>query len=157
MKDEIKLKDMTDFLENVYKDIKKQPTLEEELEKERKFINKIKDDNEDEIKEILRILKAKSKRYEYCLNANISYSDESYEAHLLLDYITNLQEENMKLISENETIKNIKYVVDKTIYKSRCEKAYEYLDKFIPNEYGVLLTERQWNYAKELLQGEDNE
>lgn len=47
----------------------------------------------DEIKEILRTLKAKSTRYEYCLKENISYNDESYEAHLLLDYITNLQKE----------------------------------------------------------------
>ena len=51
----------------------------------------------DEIKEILRTLKAKSTRYEYCLKENISYNDESYEAHLLLDYITNLQKENERL------------------------------------------------------------
>lgn len=35
----------------------------------------------------------------------------------------------------------------------KIDKAYDYLDKFVPNEYGVLLSERQWNYAKELLQG----
>lgn len=39
-------------------------------------------------------------------------------------------------------------------YKERIDKAYEYLDKFIPNEYGVLLSERQWNYIKEILKGE---
>lgn len=41
--------------------------------------------------------------------------------------------------------------------QKRIDKTYNYLDKFIPNEYGVLLTERQWNYIKELLQGDDNE
>ena len=41
--------------------------------------------------------------------------------------------------------------------KSRNEKAYNYLDKFIPNEYGVLLTERQWEYVKKILGGDDNE
>ena len=46
----------------------------------------------EEIKKILRTLKAKSTRYEYCLKENISYNDESYEAHLLLDYITFLQQ-----------------------------------------------------------------
>lgn len=45
----------------------------------------------------------------------------------LLDYITNLQEENMKLIGENEAIKNVKYMVEETIYKSRIEKAIEYI------------------------------
>ena len=71
----------------------------------------------DEIKEILRTLKAKSTRYEYCLKENISYNDESYEAHLLLDYITNLQtiereyssllSENAELQQENDRLNNI--------------------------------------------------
>lgn len=37
------------------------------------------------------------------------------------------------------------------ILKSKIEKAYAYLDKFVPNEYGVLLTERQWQYVKDIL------
>ena len=85
MKDEIKLKDMIDFLEDIYKDIKKQPTLEEELEKEREFINKIKGNNKDEINEMLDDLR----------NKNSYINDETIltfdEAKLLLDYITNLQ------------------------------------------------------------------
>lgn len=83
MKDEIKLKDMTDFLENVYKDIKKQPTLEEELEKERKFINKIKGDNEDEVKELLEHIE---------ILDNTDYILHSDKAKALLNYTTNLQE-----------------------------------------------------------------
>ena len=71
----------------------------------------------DEIKEILRILKSKSKRYEYCLNANISFSDESYEAHLLLDYITNLQKEKDNLYLDNTMLK-----MEKDIYKTGYEE-----------------------------------
>lgn len=37
------------------------------------------------------------------------------------------------------------------ILQSKIDKAYDYLDKFIPNEYGVLLTERQWDYVKSIL------
>lgn len=61
----------------------------------------------------------------------------------IYDYITNLQEQYEK--ADNDRHK---------LFEQK-EKAYEYLDKFIPNEYGVLLTERQWNYVKDLLQGED--
>lgn len=44
------------------------------------------------------------------------------------------------------------------ILQSKINRAYDYLDKFIPNEYGVLLTERQWNYAKSILKEvEENE
>lgn len=89
MKDEIKLKDMTDFLENVYKDIKKLPTLEEELEKERKFINKIKGDNEDEVKDLLEHIE---------ILDNTDYILHSDKAKVLLDLITNLQERNEKAI-----------------------------------------------------------
>ena len=49
------------------------------------------------------------------------------ELYDIRDYITNLQKENLKLISENEAIKSIKYTVDETIYKSRNEKAIEYI------------------------------
>lgn len=80
-----------------------------------------------EIKEILRTLKAKSTRYEYCLKENISYNDESYEAHLLLDYINSLQQENERLkVNCNLGYEELKVARD---YKSRCEKAIEYINK----------------------------
>ena len=83
----------------------------------------------DEIKEILRTLKAKSTRYEYCLKENISYNDESYEAHLLLYYITNLQQENERLKDSLETMtftaKVKQEAVDSLI--SRIDKAVEYI------------------------------
>ena len=82
MKEEIKIKYMTDFLENVYKDIKKQRRLEEELEEERKFINKIKGDSEDEVKELLEHIE---------ILDNTDYILHSDKAKALLDYIENLQ------------------------------------------------------------------
>lgn len=51
----------------------------------------------EEIKEILHRLKTKSIKYKYCLDNKISFNDEDYEAKLLYDYITNLQEENERL------------------------------------------------------------
>ena len=54
--------------------------------------------------------------------------DQRIKIKQLLDYITNLQEENMRLISENESIKNIKYTVDEAIYKSRITKAIAYIN-----------------------------
>ena len=80
----------------------------------------------DEIKEILDRLKIKSDRYNHHLKYNMSYEnkDEDYEAHLLLDYITNLQqieqehqringelrEENKRLKKQiNDAIKCINY------------------------------------------------
>ncbi len=76
----------------------------------------------DEIKEILRILKSKSEKYEYCLNANISFSDESYEAYLLLDYITTLQQEN-----ERKDRLITQYGEGMCAYANRIDKAIEYI------------------------------
>ena len=70
----------------------------------------------------------------------------------LLHYITNLQEENIKLISENETIKNIKYMVDETIYKSRIDKAIEYITKnFDKTGICVSGSDLPFSYIEELL------
>lgn len=52
---------------------------------------------EDEIKEILDDLRTYKDRYEYFLFNNLSFSDRDYKAKILLDYITNLQEENERL------------------------------------------------------------
>ena len=101
MKEEIKLKYMTDFLENVYKDIKKQRRLEEELEKERKFINKIKGDREDEGKELLEHIE---------ILDNTDYILHSDKAKALLDYIENLQSQ---LKAKEEKVRKLeKYVLE---------------------------------------------
>ena len=101
MKEEIKLKYMTDFLENVYKDIKKQRRLEEELEKERKFINKIKGDSEDEVKELLEHIE---------ILDNTDYILHSDKAKALLDYIENLQ--SQLKVKEEKVRKLEKYVLE---------------------------------------------
>ena len=75
----------------------------------------------DEIKEILDKLNNKAEHY-------ILYD---YETHLLLDYITNLQEENERLtrsiVSYDETL--LKRNNEYEDYKSRIEKAIEYLEQ----------------------------
>jgi SMC interacting uncharacterized protein involved in chromosome segregation len=55
----------------------------------------------DEIKEILDDLRTYKDRYEYFLFNNLSFSDRDYKAKILLDYITNLQEEINKLTAES--------------------------------------------------------
>ena len=171
MDDEIKLKDMTDFLENVYKDIKKQPTLEEELEKERKFINKIKGDNEDEIKEIK-------------ISGNqLQIGNTVYQLdYKVLDYITNLQEENEKLKElcnkyeeEHSTafklwtmkMEEMPCYEEFMNYKSRCEKAIEYNIGIIKDTKGFYRPTEDIIYSGDtlidiaeqninILQGSDN-
>lgn len=125
MKEEIKLKYMTDFLENVYEDIKKQRRLEEELEKERKFINKIKGDSEDEVKELLEHIE---------ILDNTDYILHSDKAKALLDYIENLQsqlkakEEVIKEAIEHCEIYNI-YVPMYDSQFTRTSKILEILSK----------------------------
>lgn len=79
--------------------------------------------------------------------------------------INELKEENMKLIAENEAIKNIKYTVDETIYKSRIDKAVETIDLLIQGAYtngNVSYWERpccteRLNIVKKKLMGDDKE
>ena len=52
----------------------------------------------------------------------------------VLNDITNLQQENDKLLKENIVIKDVKYTVDEAIYKSRCEKANDKIQYII--DYG---------------------
>lgn len=120
MKDEIKLKDMTDFLENVYKNIKEQPILEKELEKERKFINKIKGDNEDEIKEILDNPKILMLSY-----GNYISLDDYVK---LKDCITNLQEE-LKSANESITWWQNRFNAKNNGFKSTVEELCETTEK----------------------------
>ena len=148
-KEERKLKDMIDFLENIYKDIKKQPTLEEELEKERKFINKIKGDNKDEMKELLENIE---------ILDNTDYILHSDKAKRLLDYITNLQEENERLAKDCD------------MWNRKYNEEFDKNSRAIENNYGLQekychsalfddlvaskiyeITEKQLN----ILQGED--
>ena len=83
-----------------------------------------------EIKEILR----EAKEFQY-IDLNIEETD------LLLDYITNLQEENERLKEENKhifskvnddklLISNAMNYAEAQDYKSRCEKAIEYIKEW---------------------------
>ena len=97
----------------------------------------IEDKPNGEIKEILNKLKETAdypkinySSYDKSFNETIDNVAmiKSFACKQLLDYITNLQQENIKLISENEAIKNIKYTVDEVIYKSRIDKAIEFVE-----------------------------
>ena len=115
----------------------------------------------DEIKEILDNMKEISS-FEYTTDwFELNYED----IKLLLDYITNLQQE---LEEENERLKenaihNDK-VVDKAkwnemIYKSRCEKAIEYIKEHRRKDEFLNLNEWQTRDLLNILQNgsEDNE
>jgi len=98
-----------------------------------------------EIKEIL----------EYVLSLTYGNENAIKGINKIEDYITNLQEENEELKDElYSTNQVVNELLDE---RDRNKKAYNYLNKFIPNEYGVLLTERQWEYVKKILGGDDNE
>ena len=98
-----------------------------------------------EIKEILKILK--KCEFGACIT--------KHNSRTLLDYITNLQ-------NENERLKQTQYVwsydLDMQLedYKSRCKKAIKCIkDKYYKEEY-----ERKGAFTNKLmgiLQGEDNE
>ena len=83
------------------------------------------------------------------------------EVNKLLDYITNLQEENERL---KENAEHNDKVVDKArwnemIYKSRNEKAIEYIDNIIRLQEitNGILTPTRYTDIKNILKGDDNE
>ena len=84
-----------------------------------------------EVELILKKLKIVSEEKERGL-----YLCDKEHSKLLLDYITNLQQENERLKKLKENASNVcmaehRYAVDKAEeardYKSRCEKAVEYI------------------------------
>ena len=107
-----------------------------------------------EIKEILDKLKSKKERYEMCIRADISFSDDSYEASLLLDYITNLQQENeirqqdinnltyqlAKMKAENERLKEWKEdLLNENIELENIRKeTIEFIKEKISSTKGVI-------------------
>ena len=77
----------------------------------------------DEIREILRYLRIENG---HC-SSELSYE----ETHLLLDYITNLQQENEELNKMCELYSKSLYCAELTDYKSRIKKAVEYIKEHI--------------------------
>ena len=67
----------------------------------------------DEIKEIL--------------DSKVSYVFTYKDRNELLNYITNLQQENERLRNHIQMIPYLQTVREKDNYKSRCEKAVEYI------------------------------
>ena len=103
-----------------------------------------------EIKEILDRLKGLDNDYHYCLKKDISFNDNMYCSHILLDYITNLQQENELLKEENKHIfanvndeellrSNAMNWAEAQDYKLRIEKAIDYLQYATPLRYQDLL------------------
>ncbi len=85
--------------------------------------------NDEEIKEILNELQRRNDRYNYFIKEDVSFSDEDYQAHLLLDYITNLQQENERVNQYIDFYKDLIEKQNKSLedYKSRNEKALKYV------------------------------
>lgn len=125
------LENMINFIEKVCKQAEKEPTLEEELEKERKFINKIKGNNEDEIKEILEALRDSIDDTGTDKVNFINWVDK------IEDYITNLQEiekEHKNCTRKHWQQKCAEHYANEIIYKSRNEKAIDKIQYII--DYG---------------------
>ena len=77
-----------------------------------------------EIKEILDKLGKKSSIYKFQINQGTSFNTDEYEASILLDYITNLQEENERLNKGLEYAKRIE-----KDYKTKFDKAIEFIEE----------------------------
>ena len=102
----------------------------------------------DEIKEILDKLKSN----------NYPFGIATIDINKLEDYITNLQEEN-RILKENAEHND--KVVDKAkwnemIYKSRNEKAIEYIKQQDMKYYGAVV-ENKMKIILNILQGEDKD
>ena len=70
----------------------------------------------------------------------------------ILDYITNLQEENKKL-------SNARYSLDRVELEKRIDKAIEYINFYINRllDNDIAITPIEMNYLKNILQGEDKD
>lgn len=86
-----------------------------------------------EIKEILDRLEKKKHLYQIAIINDWSFNDDDdYEANLLLDYITNLQEENERLkewkkdlLNENIELENIRKEAREYLKSNEWSKDYE--------------------------------
>ena len=103
----------------------------------------------DELKEILESLD-KIAKAEYYPEDLLTYK----ECQLLLNYITNLQEENEELKKEKKKISQQHiYTLDKLIEtQTKNENAIEYLNEPNRDEFDYSIT-----YLLEILQGGDEE
>ncbi len=105
----------------------------------------------EEIKEILDKLKIKNDRYSHHLKYNTSYEnkDEDYEAHLLLNYITNLQKENEKL--KDNQVRALNKIKD-YISAGKCETLEGNYSNDEHSQYWNLFN-KQLKEIKKLIKG----
>jgi len=109
-----------------------------------------------EIKEILDKLKNREETYQFCKQYKLAINDWIYEAHYLLDYITNLQQENEKikeLCNKYEEEHKTTFLEWKKDIQAN-KKAIEYLD----NELKLLphyMYEKEMYDLLNILQGEE--
>ncbi len=105
-----------------------------------------------EIKEILDKLK---KHLEHIKFADLT----NYDLRLLLDYITNLQQiekEHQNCTRKHWQQKCFEHSANEKIYKSRCEKAIEYIKKLQENDDIEIWRENgYWVYILNILNGVD--
>lgn len=114
----------------------------------------------EEIKEILDNLKSRE-NYKYRSENGRSYKElEGWEIDKLLDYITNLQEENRKLKEllqqEKKDFKEANdYCFELKKYKSRNEKAMKYINNLEKDyDINVWQEDKHWAYILYVLGGD---
>lgn len=97
----------------------------------------------DEIKEILDFIKDYIDR---CSNSKLDCRFEYKDIKLLLDYITNLQQENERLKGAIEVVKNTNKLLiqqkariqdDLDMLDKRIDKAIEYINKYLYKWYDL--------------------
>ena len=100
--------------------------------------------SKNEIKEIITRMASYTIHYVCC-----SEGDAEEDIDKLLDYITNLQQENERL--EQKLRDSIKFSECRTKdwldYKSRCEKASEYIKEHNPSDIGMCGNEKKYYYT----------
>lgn len=110
--------------------------------------------------------------YHKCKEEDLSFSNKDYRANLLLDYITNLQQENEKLKERidylersnnrrEDTIQSLRFeIAEQGDYKSRIDKAIEYIEEHtekINKRFTIPKIDFNYNDLLNILKGEDNE
>lgn len=119
-----------------------------------------------EIKDIIEKLKDREETYQFCKQYKLSINDWIYEAHYLLDYITNLQKEvraNNDLIPHfKNRVKELKKEItnlqkEKEDYKSRVEKAVEQAKEKIKRYESYINDLKKGNYPSPTIRQERQE
>lgn len=103
----------------------------------------------EEIKEMLHCIEMNCK-HNKCFGG-VKLDEE--DCKLLLNYITNLQQENKELDRMCEIYSKSLYNAELTEYKSRIDKAIEYIDKHTDFVVGMINAQE----VKDILEGGDKE